>query len=205
MLERPERPLEITNFWGKKNISRCFTYYWVLKQPGEKIREHSFVDVDENSINFNFRQIASAKVHPLILPPINFQYPRLYCTPNVPFHPLYLFLPLSPSLSLSLSLSLFLSLSRLFWPVYGTFSFVLHTCPDTRVHTLVNAETLFCISNVAYTTYADDRQDADLPRKSEPDKVNTSNLERRVWSLARLIRDDDNEARKKEFFLVPRF
>lgn len=158
---RPERPLEITKS-GKK-ISRCFTYYWVLKQPGEKIREHSFVDVDENSINFNFRQIASAKVHPLILPPINFQYPRLYCTPNVPFHPLYH----SLSLSLSFPLSLSLSFYRLFWPVYGTFSFVLHTCPDTRVHTFVNAETLFCISNVAYITFADDRQDADLPRKSE--------------------------------------
>lgn len=86
--------------------------------------------------------------------------PLLYAKRPVPSL-VPLSLPLLPSLCLSLSFY------RLFWPVYGTFSFVLHTCPDTRVHTFVNAETLFCISNVAYITFADDRQDADLPRKSE--------------------------------------
>lgn len=169
----------------------------MLKQPGEKIREHSFVDVDENSINFNFRQIASAKVHPLILPPINFQYPRLYCTPNVPFHPLYHSLSLSLSFPPSFSLSLSIAYSD---PYTGhSHSF----CTRARIH--VYTRSLMpkrCFASQTLLTSRSPTIDKMLICLEKANYTQSKHVEFGetclIRSLARLIRRD-NEARKKFF------
>ena len=104
--------------------------------------------------------------------------PLLYA--KRPVSSLHLTFPLSLFSSLSLSLSL--SLSSLLTRTQDILVRFAHV-PDTRVHTVVNAETLFCISNVAYSTFDVDRQDADLPRKSGPPtpaRRKQVRLERRV-------------------------